>query len=100
MSRTVTISCPHCEATLTVDLEAGVVVHHERPAAPPSDRVDFETRLRQLEVEKRRASERMQEAMRSEKDRERLLADRFKNLLDKAKDEPDEGPKIRDIDLD
>ncbi len=100
MSRTVTISCPHCEATLTVDLEAGVVVHHERPTAPPSDRPDFETRLRQLEADKRRASERMKEAMRSEKDRERLLADRFKTLLDKAKDEDDEGPKIRDIDLD
>ncbi len=100
MTRTISVTCPHCNAALTIDLEAGVVSGHEAPLAPPSDKVDFDQRLRQLEEEKRRASDRMAEAMRSEKNRDRLLADRFKSLMDKAKDEPDEGPRIRDIDLD
>lgn len=100
MSRTVSMTCPHCRSTLTVDLDAGVVVGHEAPAGPAADRVDFDTRLKQIEEEKRRAGERMAEALRSEKDRDRLLADRFKSLMDKAKNDKDEKPRIRDIDLD
>jgi hypothetical protein len=42
----------------------------------------------------------MAEAMRKEQSKDRLLEDRFKELLDDAKKRKDEGKPIRDIDLD
>ena len=47
-----------------------------------------------------RASDRMAEAMRKEKSKDRIMADKFKELMDKAKDSEDDGPPVRDIDLD
>jgi uncharacterized Zn finger protein (UPF0148 family) len=99
MSETVSVTCPICGATLKIDTEAGVVVDHQ---APPEhrDKIDFETRLKQMEEEKRRASDRLAEAMRKEKSRDRILEDKFRELMDKAKDIDDSTPPIRDIDLD
>lgn len=98
MGTTITVTCPHCRSALEVDVEAGVVVGHEAPKETrPS--VDFDDRFRQLEAEKQRAADRMDEAMRAEKSKGRVLEDRFAKLLDKAKDSPDEPPPVKDIDL-
>ncbi len=99
MSRTVTLTCPHCQATLKVDAEAGVVVSHEAPREE-REKVDFETRLRQIQEEKARAADRMAEAMRREQSRGRIMEDRFRELMDRARDEDDSTPPVRDIDLD
>jgi len=100
MSDTITISCPHCRSALVVDRSAGVVVSHE-PPADKGVKVDFDQRLRQLEQEKRRMAGRLDEAMRAEKDKNRLLEDRFRKLMDTARESPDDGkPFVRDIDLD
>jgi hypothetical protein len=53
-----------------------------------------------LEEEKRRAAGRLEEAMRQERSRDRLLEDRFRQLMDKAKDDDGSPPPVRDIDLD
>ena len=112
MSRKLSLTCPHCQSALVVDVDAGVVVSHAPPAGflvatlfvlPPvrtAEKTDFETRLKQLESEKSRAAERMAEAMRKEQSRDRLLEDRFRELLDDAKSSKDEGKPVRDIDLD
>jgi len=99
MSDPVTLSCPHCGSTLTVDTDAGVVVHHEPPKVH-HDRVDFDDRLKQIEAEKSRAADRMAEAMREEQSKERILEDRFRKLMGDVKDDPDDSRPIRDIDLD
>ena len=99
MSRTVTLTCPHCQATLKVDAEAGVVVSHEAPREE-REKVDFETRLRQIQEEKARAADRMAEAMRREQSRGRIMEERFRELMDRARDEDDSTPPVRDIDLD
>lgn len=99
MSDQVKVSCPHCGSNLTVDLEAGVVVDHSRPVEP-RDKADFDARLKEIEAQKRTAADRMAEAMRKEQSRERLMEDRFKELMDDAKKAPDTGKPIRDIDLD
>jgi hypothetical protein len=99
MSEPLKVTCPHCGSNLTVDVEAGVVVDH----APPRehrDKVDFDARLKEIEAEKQRASDRMAEAMRKEQSKGRLLEDRFRKLMDDAKKTPDDGKPIRDIDLD
>jgi hypothetical protein len=99
MTETVSISCPHCKAVLKVDKEAGVVVEHQ-PPVEHKEKIDFETRLKQMQDEKRRASDRMAEAMRKEKSKERIMEDRFRELMDKAREEDDGTPPLRDIDLD
>ena len=100
MTRTVSLTCPHCGTTLSVDLEAGVVVDHQVPAAPhEKERVDFDARLKQLEADKARAADRMAEAMRKEQSKDRLMADRFRELMDRAAKDPDTDRPIRDIDL-
>jgi hypothetical protein len=99
MTEKLNITCPHCGSKIRVDTEAGVVIDH----APPvhhKDKVDFDARLQQIESEKARAADRMAEAMRKEKDKDRLMQDRFSELLDNAKKTKDEGKPIRDIDLD
>lgn len=98
MSRTVAVTCPHCQSALKVDTDAGVVVAHEPPAVT-GERVDFDTRLRQIQEEKARAADRLAEAMRREQSRGRIMEDRFRELMDKAKEQPEGERPLRDIDL-
>ena len=95
---TVTVTCPGCGSTLEIDLEAGVVVRHERP---PEARkaLDFDERLAAVEAERRRAAERLEEAMRRERAKGRMLEERFRRLLEEAPDGAG-PPPVRDIDLD
>jgi hypothetical protein len=99
MSRTVSITCPHCQAALKIDSEAGVVVSHE-PPVETRERVDFDSRIKQMQEEKARAAERMDEAMRREQSRGRIMEDRFRELMEKAKGDGEPERPVRDIDLD
>ena len=98
MKDTVTVTCPHCDASLEIDVQAGVVVGHSAPVTV-KDKVDFDARLKQLEAEKARSADRLAEAMRHEKDKGRIMEDRFRALMEKAKDDDGSRP-VRDIDLD
>ncbi len=99
MSDTFRVTCPHCGSVLEIDGADRIVVGHERPTARRERELDFEARLKALEAEKRRAAERMQEAMRAEQAKDRVLEERFRRLLDAAGDD-DGPPPVRDIDLD
>jgi hypothetical protein len=99
MADSISLTCPHCKSELSIDMAAGVVVGHTPPVIH-RDKTDFDTRLKELEDEKKRAADRLNEAIRMEKSKERIMEDRFKKLMDDAKDfDPDERP-LRDIDLD
>jgi len=99
MSDPVSITCPHCGTEIRIDTEAGVVIDHAPPVVR-TDKTDFDTRLKQMEAEKKRASDRMAEAMRMEKSKGKIMEDRFRKLMEEAKKSKDDGPPIRDIDLD
>ncbi len=99
MSAKITVTCPHCGSSLKIDSKAGVVVEHQ-PPVQVSEKVDFETRFKQMDDEKRRASDRMAEAMRREQSRGRIMEDKFRELMEKAKETDDTTPPLRDIDLD
>lgn len=98
MSTTITVTCPHCDSSLVIDTAAGVVVEHSPPARP-QQKIDFDARLKQMQQEKARSADRLAEAMREEKDKDRLMEDRFRSLMEKAKNDDGSRP-IRDIDLD
>jgi len=99
MTDKLNISCPHCGSTIRIDTEAEVVVSHE-PPVHQREKTDFDARLEQLGREKARAADRMAEAMRREKDKSRLMDDRFKELFDETKKTDDGKRPIKDIDLD
>jgi Zn-finger nucleic acid-binding protein len=99
MNEKISVTCPHCGSTLKIDVEAGVVIDH----APPVhhvEKVDFDERLQRIESERARAADRMAEAMRREQSRDRIMEDRFRELLDDAKKKDDGKRPLRDIDLD
>jgi len=93
------IECPHCGTKIQVDTEAGVVVSHE-PPVHLHQKADFDERLEQLGRDRARAGDRMEEAMRREKDKSRLMDDRFRELFDETKKNDDGKRPIKDIDLD
>lgn len=98
MKNTVSVTCPHCDSSLVIDIEAGVVVDHTAPVRT-HDKVDFNARLKEMEAEKARSADRLAEAMRHEKSKDRLMEDKFRSLMEKAKDDDGSRP-LRDIDLD
>lgn len=99
MSATRNLTCPHCGSALTVDIQAGVIVHHE---APPEkkEKIDFNQRVEGLKAEQLRAADKMDEALRKENDRSRLMEDRFAELMKGTADKDDGTRPLRDIDLD
>jgi hypothetical protein len=99
MTDKLNISCPHCGSTLKIDTEAEVVVSHE-PPVHQREKVDFDDRLQQLGKDQERAADKMAEAMRRERDKSRLMDDRFHELFDEAKKKDDGKKPIKDIDLD
>lgn len=98
MTDTITVTCPHCDTSLIIDREAGVVVDHSPPVRT-QDKVDFDARLKAMEAEKARSADRLAEAMRQERSKDRLMEDKFRSLMEKAKDDDGSRP-LRDIDLD
>ena len=99
MGNNITITCPHCDSSLVIDIDAGVVVQHTPPVRI-KERIDFDARLKQMEEEKARSADRLAEAMRQEKSKDRLMEDKFHSLMEKAKNEDDGSRPLRDIDLD
>jgi hypothetical protein len=91
------VTCPCCQARLTVDAQLAVVLSHEAPpkAAPDVDIADAARILRE-EAERREAK--FRESWEAEKKKEDVLARKFEEALKKAKDQPVEKP-LRDFDL-
>ena len=99
MKDTITVTCPHCDSSLVIDVAAGVVTDHTPPSRP-QEKIDFNDRLKQMEAEKARSADKLAEAMRQEKSKGRLMEDKFRSLMEKTKEEDDGSRPLRDIDLD
>jgi hypothetical protein len=92
------VSCPCCQARLTVDGELGVVLSHiPPPKAPPS--VDLDDTARHLREQAEAVEAKFRASVEAEKIKEDVLARKFAEGLKKAKDAPIEKP-LRDFDLD
>ncbi len=93
-----TVSCPHCHALLELDGDTQVIVDSKVPEKPRST-TSLEDRLQALGKEKADARAKMDEAMRAEKAGATIREEKFRKLLEDAKDQPVTKP-IRDVDLD
>lgn len=96
---TADVTCPCCEARLTIDLTLGVVLHHE-PPPKQSSVTDLKEAVEALKSETAQRDARFKERMQAEKDKGKVLDRKFQELLKKAKDTPETPPPPKDIDLD
>ena len=94
---TMELTCPCCQAKLTIDPELGAVLHHELPPKAASI-TDLKAAVEELKGEAGRREARFKESMEAEKEKGKVLERKFKELLKKAKDEPVSRP-TREIDL-
>ncbi|HXN26125.1 MAG TPA: hypothetical protein VN902_03330 [Candidatus Acidoferrales bacterium] len=95
---TFAISCPCCQAKLTVDREIGVVLSHVPPPKPPPS-VDLDDTAALLRQQVDAVEAKFRASVEAEKSKEDVLARKFAEGLKKAKDGPIEKP-LRDFDLD
>ena len=91
-----TIICPGCEATLTIDKKTGALLAHEEKTKKTSS---FDDLKMELEKQKDARENLFAQEMASQKDRGRLLDEKFKEALKRV--EPDSGKPFKNpLDLD
>ena len=97
-SNTIQITCPCCDATLTVDPALGAVLDH-KVRANPQMAVHLKDAIKQVKEEASRRDEKYQKIAEAEKNKSKVLEAKFQELFKKAKEEPITKP-LKDIDLD
>lgn len=91
-----TVICPCCEATLTIDAATGAILAHQEKAKALGS---FEDLQKSLEEQKKARENIFAQEMNAQKDRERLLEDKFREAFKRAEGEP-ETPYRNPLDLD
>src|SRR5215813_2437266 len=95
---TIQITCPCCDATLTIDPALGVVLDHKLPVKPQMA-VQLKDAVQLVKEEATRRDEKYQKIAEAEKNKSKVLEAKFQELFKKAKEEPITKP-LKDIDLD
>jgi ribosome-associated translation inhibitor RaiA len=91
-----TLICPCCEATLTVDAQTGTILSHEEKSKPMAS---FDEMLKGLDKQKQMREQIFQQELGSQKDRERLLEEKFREAMKRAEKDKDK-PFINPMDVD
>jgi hypothetical protein len=82
------VSCPCCQAKLTIDAEVRAVIAHEAP--PPKRTVDdLGGALSALRAKSAEREERFRQQMEAESQKGKILDRKFQEGLKRAKDSPD-----------
>jgi hypothetical protein len=90
------LQCPCCEATLTIDAATGSLISHEEKKKPLAS---FDALKSDLSKQKELRDQIFAQEMSSQKDRERLLEEKFKEAMKRAETDP--GTPFRNpLDLD
>ena len=77
------ISCPCCEATIVVDRISGEVLLHKAKEVKAGGG-SIESMVAGLEAQKSEAAKRFEKNLESQKDRSRILDEKFKEALERA----------------
>jgi uncharacterized protein YPO0396 len=84
------ITCPCCEATIVIDRESGAILF-SKPKERPSGAFSLESMVSNLESQRNEAARKFEKQIESQKDRSRLLEEKFKEALERA-DKSDKRP--------
>ncbi len=90
------IICPCCEANLTIDAKTGAILAHEEKKKTYGS---FEDLKNELGEQKKLRDQLFSQEMSSQKDRERLLEEKFQEAKKRAQSEPN-TPFKNPLDLD
>jgi hypothetical protein len=93
------VGCPCCSAVLKVDPETKAVISHVAPVKPKMFN-DFDAAAKAMREQEGRKESIFRQAVDAEKNKASLLEKKFQEAMKKAKESPDEGPPIRDFELD
>lgn len=92
------VTCPHCSASLKVDVETRSVIAHTAAVAPKTFS-DMEAAARAMREQDQRKESLFRQSVEAQKHSSDLLEKKFQEAVKRAKETPD-TPKIRDFDLD
>ena len=90
------ITCPCCEATIVVDRLSGEVLLHKAKQVRSGS--TLESMVAGLESQKSEAAKRFERQLESQKDRARLLEEKFKAALEQA--EKSDEKYVNPMDMD
>jgi hypothetical protein len=95
---TIQVTCPCCDAILTIDASLAAVLDHKL-AAKPQIINHVKNAATFVKEEALRRDDKYQQIAEAEKNKSKVLEAKFQELLKKAKEEPITKP-LKDIDLD
>jgi hypothetical protein len=93
------VTCPCCSAVLKVDVDTQAVIAHTA-AVKPKMFGDIEEAARAMKEQDNRRESIFRQSVEAQKHASDLLEKKFQEAVKKAKESPDTGKPIRDIDLD
>ena len=93
------VDCPCCQATLKIDPETRAVISHKEKERPKTIE-DLAAAVQKLKGEAGRRDEVFRKNFEAEKSHGKVLEKKFDELFKRARENPDERPPQRDIDLD
>jgi hypothetical protein len=97
MAKNFEITCPCCEATIVVDRLTGeVLLHKAKEHRGPGG--SLESMVAGLETQRSEAAKRFEKQIESQKDRSRILEEKFKEALQRA--EKSDEKFVNPLDLD
>ena len=97
-NKTIQVTCPCCDALLTIDPVLAAVLDHKMPVRPHMA-VAMKDAVKMVNEEAGRRDEKFKQFAEAEKNKSKVLEAKFQELFKKAKEEPIEKP-LKDIDLD
>src|SRR5262249_22389691 len=93
------VTCPCCGALLKVDTSSRAVIAHT-PAVRPKTFADMEEAAKAMHEQDSPRESLFRQSVEAEKNKAQLLEKKFAEAVKRAKESPDTGRPIRDIDLD
>jgi hypothetical protein len=93
------VKCPCCEATLRIDPELQIVLHHQAVEKKPAIE-DLHTAVQQLKGEADRRNDIFEKSFASHLSADKVRAKKFDELLKQAKEDKTGPPPKRPFDLD
>jgi len=96
MSSNIEITCPCCESTIVIDRLSGEILLHKQKETKSGQ--SLEAMVQGLSKQKSELEKRFERQLESQKDRARILEERFKEAMERA--EKDDTKPINPMDYD
>lgn len=99
-AKKLSVTCPDCGSDLVIDVATGEVLFHKQPKGPAAGGKDFESLFAEMDSQRTRAEQLFEREQAAQKDRSRLLDEKFQEAMRRAEEDDDDSPPPRPFDLD